>query len=38
MFQKRNNLPFQGKPYPAINRQQIELASCSNLEMTSGVV
>ena len=37
-FQKRHNLPFQGKLWPAITRQQIQLESCSNPVMTSGVV
>jgi len=31
-------LPFQGKVWPAISRQQIELESCSNSVMTRGVV
>jgi len=31
-------LPFQGKLWPAINRQQIELESWSNRVMASGVV
>jgi len=34
-----NQLPFQDKLWPqAITRQQIELESCSNPVMTSGVV
>jgi len=37
-FQKRRNLPFQGKLWPAITRQQIELDGCSNPVMTRGVV
>jgi len=40
IFKKKtfHNLPFQGKLWPAIPRQQIELESCSNHVMTSGVV
>ena len=37
-FQKRHIFPFQGKLWPAITRQHIELESCSNPVMTSGVV
>jgi len=31
-------LPFQGKLWPAVTRQQIEVEGCSNPVMTSGVV
>jgi len=31
-------LPFQAKIWPAITQQQVELESCSNPAMTSGVV
>jgi len=31
-------LPFEGKLWQAITRQQIELESCSNPVITSGVV
>jgi len=37
-LQKRQNLPFQGKLWPVITRQQIELNSCSNPVITSSVV
>jgi len=37
-LQKRHNLPIQGKLWPAITQQQIELESCSNPVMTCGVV
>jgi len=37
-LQKSHNLPYEGKLLPAITRKQIELRSCSNTVMTSGVV
>jgi len=37
-FQKRHIFAFQGKLWPAITWQQIELESCSNPVMTSGIV
>jgi len=37
-FQKKHIFPFQGKLWPAITGKQIELESCSNPVMTSGVV
>jgi len=38
VFIIRHNLSFKGEFWPAITRQQIELESCSNPVMTSGVV
>jgi len=37
-FQKRRIFPFQGKLWPAKTQQQIELESCSNPAVTSGIV
>jgi len=34
----RKGITFQGKLWPAITRQQIELESCSNPVITSGVI
>jgi len=38
MFQKRYNLPYDGKLWPAITEQQIELESCSNPLKTCDVL
>jgi len=37
-FSEKAQFAFQGKFWPAITRQQIELESCSNPVMTSGVM